>query len=895
MGVPSLLLLLSCALSVVYGAGLVDYPILTGVQPQILDGTWNLKSLTGTSINGQVPGDIITDLFNAGQIPDPYYEINWISNSSVWTGTNWTYSTTFTYSNQGEKETLLVFDGVKMGAEIFLNGESLGVVNDQFLRYNFSVQSLLIASNTLQVTFPNNYSIDTSGRFMACTGGWDWAPYSQQQSYGANAFTQGIWKSVYLAFISTTAIVHVVPQIKYTGNYPTAPLVDDRSTPFEVTVNVHFTAPASVSGALTISGSWGESNTSTITIPAGDSITSITIPASSVYLWWPVGLGQQYLYDLDVVFAPTGSQQLTTSRQIGFRVFSLVTVNDTDPTPYVGGNGSGNFTMRYKVNGANVYSRGGNMIPLEEFEGRANIDAYTYLMKSVIDGGLNTLRIWGGGIFQYDIFYDLCDQLGILVYHDMMYAQNGHSPSDTPTQDAEIRYQVRRLSHHPSIIMWDGCNECGGGGIYAQFVITVVASEDQSRVIWPSSPGYGWASGVDTLYGNPNGQPLVSRTSGHTYETHGPYQHGSGYPAVNGDPDINQDLFDPNLPPSLNTPAPTGPDQEGVFASEFGCVAMSSFESMSVYLSPEHWTLHTSVMSQRNYPCDNIILEYFGSQNNSEVGLTQFQRQLYQCMLGQALEMKSNIENRRSGNEFGTVIWQLGEIWPTGGWGSLEYATPEKGQVLGGRWKPLHYFLKGSLFQDVISTCGTNAECYVKNDGIIPFSGVVVISTLNLVNGQVKVLLTQSVDLPAGAGAMQWFCLQGNPGSCSSYSSVLSSVGCSQNSCVLQISTISNNKTILSGHTLALAPPTNLTLTKGVSVSVTQVTPNAQGGATITVSTTGGVAAYVVFTSLANGRFSDNAIFLIPGSTSIDFLPFGPLDIQLLTSSLRIEFVQSYL
>jgi beta-mannosidase len=116
------------------------------------------------------------------------------------------------------------------------------------------------------------------------------------------------------------------------------------------------------------------------------------------------------------------------------------------------------------------------MIPLEEFEGLANAEAFTYLLQSVVDGGLNTLRVWGGGIsftnfstsllillvvicpdstyiFLYDVFYDTCDELGIIIYHDMMYAQEGHSPADTPTQDAELRHQVRRLSHHPSIIV----------------------------------------------------------------------------------------------------------------------------------------------------------------------------------------------------------------------------------------------------------------------------------------------------------------------------------------------------------------------------------------------------------------------------------------------------------
>ena len=112
------------------------------------------------------------------------------------------------------------------------------------------------------------------------------------------------------------------------------------------------------------------------------------------------------------------------------------------------------------------------MIPVEEFEGKANADAFIYLLQSVVDGGLNTLRIWGGGIsflpafflyifcffdtkymFLYDIFYDTCDAMGIIIYHDMMYAQGGHSPADTPTQDAEIRHQVRRLSNHPSIVV----------------------------------------------------------------------------------------------------------------------------------------------------------------------------------------------------------------------------------------------------------------------------------------------------------------------------------------------------------------------------------------------------------------------------------------------------------
>ena len=159
------------------------------------------------------------------------------------------------------------------------------------------------------------------------------------------------------------------------------------------------------------------------------------------------------------------------------------------------------------------------------------------------------MRIWGGGVYQLDAFYDAADEFGVLLYRtpplgsdsavrrlynlmvlcadDIQYAQNGHGPAVTATQEAELRYQTRRLSNHPSIILYDGCNEClvgssGSGAIYADFVLSVVASEDSSRVLWPSSPGDGWKSGVNRLTGLPNGKKLVSGGTHDKIEVHGP-------------------------------------------------------------------------------------------------------------------------------------------------------------------------------------------------------------------------------------------------------------------------------------------------------------------------------------------------------------------------------------
>ena len=255
-------------------------------------------------------------------------------------------------------------------------------------------------------------------------------------------------------------------------------------------------------------------------------------------------------------------------------------------------------------------------------------------------GRFNMLRVWGGGMFLPEAFYDACDRMGLLVYHDMQYAQSGHFPRTTRTQELELRHSIRRLSSHASIAIWDGCNECQvvmgtNTGIYATFVMTVVAEEDASRAVWPSCPALGWTSGVRMLDATPNGNALTTPYvpfgpyKGRSIETHGPYMHGSGFPAVNGA--NREQLFTPNIP-ILVSQDPTGIALPNVFASEFGAAVMSSFESMSPTLAREHWGLHAgqpsdvckggfakncigeNVMAERNYPCDNLIEVYFGKQ-----------------------------------------------------------------------------------------------------------------------------------------------------------------------------------------------------------------------------------------------------------------------------------------
>ena len=428
---------------------------------QSLNGTWRLTDGATHSVSATVPGDLLTDLQLAGVIGDPLYETNFRGN--VWDSGNWTYSLSFTAEDTASASHFLVFEGIKMVADVWFNGAYLGYTSDQFLRYTYDVSGKVTpASNNLTLVFPtSNDGRNSEERWMSCSGGWDWAPYSTTSYQGkCTTFSKGIWKGVALIGVAagSAALEHVAPRAYYLGAYPTEPLADGSHGDFQVNVSVHFLAPAATSGTLAVTGAWaGGSASVPVTLPAGRSIVNVTLPAAdnAVSLWWPAQTpGAQTLYAVNVVFTPAGAAPVSDVRRLGFRVVTLVTGNDTDPTTLAGKDGQDHFTMRFKVNGANIYSRGANMIPMEEMEGRSSDAAHRRLVQSAVEGGFNTFRLWGGGIFQWDVWYDACDEMGVLIYHDAMFAQGNHAPSVTPTQTDEILYQVRRLSHHPSVAVW---------------------------------------------------------------------------------------------------------------------------------------------------------------------------------------------------------------------------------------------------------------------------------------------------------------------------------------------------------------------------------------------------------------------------------------------------------
>jgi len=733
-------------------------------------------------LQARVPGDLISDLERAHVLGDANYELNFRTEARIWANGNWTYWKEFIAPNQSKA--LLVFDGIKMGATIRVNGEVKETAKDQFLRYVIPLEGNGRAYN-LSVAFEKE--INEDGRFMACGGGWDWSPYTRQNKGNAHIMGKGIWNSVYVVGSSSGAFISdLVPEIRlqHQQMLVATPLCDLNEQEencyklweFDVGFRVYFVTlnPGTTRFSLTVP--WSSNETFELFEAKEEGLVEhvldikpneAQVSAAQVDLWWPNGLGSQPLYSVKVCLNDTSSGACS-ERKIGFRSVTLTTGNDEDPEyrqKHAFTQGTDTLGMVFRANGRTIYARGSNTIPMDDMEGRFTAKAHWRLVKSAIDAHFNLVRIWGGGIFLPKAFYDACDELGLLVHQDMMYAQRGHEPKRTKTQERELRHQVRRLAHHPSIILYNSCNECAvipltPSMIYADFVLKIVVEEDPTRIVWPTSPSFGWLRGVNRLTSIPVSRDamLIPRIlAWRQFDSHGPYQHGTGFPSING---ISKEItFQPELPMELVLrEKEIGIQHPSLFVSEFGTIVMSSFESIAPTLNASHHALHggaapdectseiwennckgDNVMAERNYPCDSLIRSYFGPRLDFDVvGEEAFRAQLYLCLLSQALNIKTTIEKKRSQNEFGALTWQFNEIWPTGGWGSVEYGAKRPGQVEGGRWKILHHWFEQTIFKDSLISCGWKDMCFVRHDGRDPLVGKTAhVFDISIATGQV--------------------------------------------------------------------------------------------------------------------------------------------------------------
>ncbi|XP_077156877.1 beta-mannosidase [Paroedura picta] len=683
---PLLLLLLSAALAGSEGpAALARWS---------LRGSWRLSNGNGSLVlSGDVPGCAHTALLRHGLIQDPYYRFNdlayrWISLD------NWTYSREFQtlFNVSTWQKVSLIFEGVDTVAEIVVNNISLGRTNNMFSRYGFDITDVIQEVNTIQVHFLSAiwYAAEQSKNHHAyivppecpppvqkgqchvnfirkeqCSFSWDWGPSFP---------TQGIWKDVRIEAYNLCHLIYFSVASHYERN--------SRQWSLEIESDFDVVSSKPVGGLVTVSIPELQTlQAQAIELRPGESSIRLKINISktvALETWWPRGHGNQTGYNMATVFIIEGGYKIEKISKVYFRTVELV----EEPIP-----GSPGLSFYFRINGLPIFMKGSNWVPADSFQDRVTSKMLKLLLQSAADANMNILRVWGGGVYEQDEFYDICDELGIMIWQDFMFACALY-PADQSYLDSvrtEITHQVKRLKSHPSIILWSGNNEneaaiaCNWFSIppaemslyskdyvtlYVKNIREVVLAEDKSRPYIPSSPTNGWKTVKEGwLSHNP-------------YDTHYGDTHYYNYLS---------DCWDWTTYPRAR------------FASEYGFQSWPSFSTLAKVSSEEDWsyTSNFSLHRQHHAKGNDQMLQQAGLHFKLPRGtqlLENFKHTIYLTQVTQAQCIKMETEfYRRSqseiiggeGRTMGALYWQLNDIWQGPSWASLEY---------GGKWKMLHYF-----------------------------------------------------------------------------------------------------------------------------------------------------------------------------------------------------------
>lgn len=626
---------------------------------QLLSG-WEVKLAGGkaavdlpASIPATVPGSIHTDLMAAGLIPDPFLDDQ--ERLLAWIGyCDWTYRLEFDWAGSSKSHTDLVFAGVDTVASIYLNGEILGQVANQHRSYRFSVAKLLRpGKNLLEVRFQSaiKYSDRTSLelgyrphvnhhpynaiRKMAANFGWDW---------GIDTSTVGLWKPVYLETYDVR-INNVRPVVSVAGSKG------------KVEVNIDLSAASTKPLTITVAGQSVE-----IANPVGGKNTAL-IEIDNPELWFPNGSGAAGLYDLRVEL---GDQEKILDRfecQIGFRTIELKFPKSED-----------GIGFEFHVNGQPLYINGVNWIPNDAFVHRITKESLRLRLEQAKKANINLIRVWGGGLYESDDFYEVCNELGLMVWQDFLFACAAYSEEGLGQEvEAEARENITRIMKHPSLALWNGNNEnlwghqewnwqqrlqgkSWGAGFYYELLPNLVSELDPGRAYTPGSP---YSPDPEYLHNNP------SYGSVHIW-----------------------DLWNQKDYPHYR-------DYKPRFVAEFGWQGPANWATIQEAISDNPLTpespgmiIHQKAMSGNDKLTDGLV-NHFELPNDMDSWHWAMQ-------LNQANAIRFGLEHMRS--EFprcmGSVVWQLNDCWPVTSWAAIDGA---------GREKPL-YFSIAQSYQPLLLT-----------------------------------------------------------------------------------------------------------------------------------------------------------------------------------------------
>ncbi len=663
-----------------------------------LNGTWSFKATdphrmlpSGRSdvtrwMKASVPGTVHTDLLACRRIADPYYRRNELG--VQWIDTvQWLYRKEFVVTASFLRADIveLVAEGLDTYAKISINGTTIAETANMFIGHRFNVKSHLCqGKNVIEIIFdsPTSRSKQLEKKFGALrvalephrvyvrkaqySFGWDWGP---------KLTTSGIWRSISLEASSNARLRD--PFVKVVS-------VNRRKAVLRASINVDRFGDVPLTLRVDVRGH-GAFIACHSAVKGGAAGMEILIP--SPHLWWPNGYGGQPIYS--AVFTLMNGDDEIDRVEVPFavRTVKLLQEEDREGRSFI-----------FEINNVRIFCKGADWIPSDNFIPRISPSTYETLLKLARDAHMNMIRVWGGGIYEQEIFYDLCDRLGLMVWQDFMHACGEYPETSSFLREAghEAEAVVKRLRNHPSIVLWCGNNECewlfctenpgkgpdemNGSVIFRKILPQVCRSFDGTRPYWRSSP------------------------------------FGSGFPNAESDGNHHQWIVW-----SFWKDYPEYERDYGRFVTEFGFQAPANRRTF------EHVTLPSD-----RYP-QSRVMEHHNKQTEGTERLVRFQAAhyriagsfdefIYKGQLVQAEALKCAVEHwrRRKFRTAGALFWQLNDCWPVSSWAVIDSAL---------RPKAAYYYAKRFFSPVLVSFKKTaNAlEVWVTNDLLIPIVGKLVL------------------------------------------------------------------------------------------------------------------------------------------------------------------------
>lgn len=683
-----------------------------------LNSGWKFREINKTDwLPAMVPGCVHTDLLANKVIEDPFYRDN--EKNLQWIGkTDWEYTTTFNVSAETLKRQNLeiVFDGLDTYANVFLNNKPILDADNMFRTWRIDVKNALKqGENVLRIKFrsPINEILPRMAKLdyelpAVNDQGEKTSPYTRKAPYqygwdwGPRFVTSGVWKPVNLVAWDNARIEDL--QIKQNK------LSKENA---DLSAVVEVVASNSVDATIEVENTTDKKIVATkqVKLNAGVNKVALGFSMANPKLWYPIGLGEQSLYTFKAKLTVNKKAIDTQSKRTGLRTLEL----RQKPDQY-------GISFEFVVNDIPVFGRGANWIPADIFPTRITKEKYKNLLTSLKDANMNMLRVWGGGIYEDDYYYDLADEMGILVWQDFMFACSMY-PGDKAFLD-NVRHEaidnVKRLRNHPSIVIWVGNNEVETAWqhwgwkdknpssvwddyqkIFLRLLPEVLDEYDPSRPYWQSSPSSNFQA--DSEF-----QGIGDTHYWQVWHAEKPYKE-----------------YEKQFPR---------------FMSEYGFQSFPEFETVKTYTTEEdRASIETPIMlaHQRHPRGNQLVKEYMLREYNQPKDFESF---LYVSQVLQAEGIKIGAEHFRRimPRNMGSLYWQANDCWQVASWSGMDYF---------GRWKALMYYTKRfyapMLVSPHIDDDGT-MNIYVVSDSPEAKQSQLVMTLMDL-NG--KTLSSKQMDL----------------------------------------------------------------------------------------------------------------------------------------------------